>query len=142
MELSYFLTINPRGMILEFGQFTSWAIRTLVSTHSHSKYIKIDPFQFVHQKCHIVFSVTRLLCLKIKQICQGSEQTWVEEPINQSPLYAHTRICTSLWDYSSCEFSRHGSKFHIGWGFNLKYYLHLTWVSNPSSLLMIYMGSP
>ena len=110
--------------------------------------------RFVQQSVtYIYFFDTLLLRLEIKsscyycvmsllQICQGSEQTWVEDPTNQSLLYARNRIRMSLRDYSSCEFSRHGSKFHIGWGFNLKYYLHLTWVSNPSSLLMIYMGSP
>ncbi|XP_062090785.1 uncharacterized protein LOC133797041 [Humulus lupulus] len=39
------------------------------------------------------------------KICQGGQQTWVEDPTNQSLLYARNRIRMSLRDYSSYRFN-------------------------------------
>ncbi|KAF5187141.1 tRNA(Ile)-lysidine synthase [Thalictrum thalictroides] len=36
------------------------------------------------------------------RICQGGNQEWVEDPTNQSPLFARNRIRRSLGDLSSC----------------------------------------
>lgn len=39
------------------------------------------------------------------KICQGGEQNWVEDPTNQSLLYARNRIRASLRNYSSYTFN-------------------------------------
>ncbi|EXB94671.1 hypothetical protein L484_001879 [Morus notabilis] len=41
----------------------------------------------------------------VTDICQGGEQKWVEDPTNQSQLYARNRIRTSLRKYSSYTFN-------------------------------------
>ncbi|XP_038985030.1 uncharacterized protein LOC103710905 isoform X2 [Phoenix dactylifera] len=38
------------------------------------------------------------------EICQGSNQEWVEDPTNQSPLFARNRIRACLRSLSSCVF--------------------------------------
>lgn len=37
------------------------------------------------------------------QICQGGSENWVEDPTNQSPLYARNRIRMVLNNLSSCK---------------------------------------
>ena len=40
------------------------------------------------------------------QICKGGNQEWVEDPTNQSPVFARNRIRMSLNNLSSCELYR------------------------------------
>lgn len=52
----------------------------------------------------LCFGIKTTMLLVILQICRGGEQNWVEDPTNQSLLYARNRIRASLRKYSSCEF--------------------------------------
>lgn len=39
----------------------------------------------------------------VLQICEGSNQEWVEDPTNQNPSFARNRIRLSLRNFPSCE---------------------------------------
>ncbi|KAH7572574.1 hypothetical protein ACOSP7_015376 [Xanthoceras sorbifolium] len=71
----------------------------IFTTHTHS-YNKI-------LKNHSILLVRPLLEFSkedMYKICQGGNQDWVEDPTNQSPLFARNRIRISLGHLSSCTF--------------------------------------